>query len=719
MAAVRTLTLHGIMRLYKTFAILLACASTSAFAQSSFDESVTSVSNVGLTVNNVGTFGNALRGNFDLLGTPSCEYPVNSGIEHLFEAGFWVGAKIDGSVIAVSTSAYDQTAGYATGRAGYEFTAEVGSKIAKRSTLVDSPFFSPDAVSHEDFVCDFSDKNLQVPGTSIQISEHSQPLNLEVHLESYNWNFAFSDFFVIANYRITNTGTSTLNDVYFGMWSNEVVRNVNVTPAGQGGSAFYDKGGNGYIDSLSMAYCYDATGDVGFTESYIAHKFLGAEDKDGFHHPQLDPTFFANYQTWIFNNSSDPLYFNPTSELGRYNKMTAGLNQLECWSDNASTNPNCPAQSISQVVNNPGNRADLVSVGPFITLEPGESIDVAWAWVLAKKNEDGNPNTQNNAVQQANLVQNASWAQTAYNGEDVNFNGVLDEGEDKDGDGTITRFILPTPPNIPRTKVIANDNSIDIYWSDNSESSVDPISKKEDFEGYRIYLSKLAFDVQDNNDLQSSLNLVAAYDNPANGLFFETGFNSVRLESPVTFEGDSVIYSYRYTIDNVLNGWQYALALTAFDTGDDENNLESLESTRLGNSFRVFAGTPANENLEGSEPFVYPNPYYAGASWEGESSFEEDRKLIFANLPERCVIRVFSVAGDLIDEFVHDQNYNGSDTRWFSTYSDPENTVFSGGEHAWDLLSTDAQIIARGLYIFSVEDLDSGDIRKGKFVIIK
>ncbi len=707
------------MKLTKVLTILLGGASLTAHAQSSFDESVTSVSNVGLTVTNVGTFGNSFSGNFDVIGSPSCEFPVNSGIEHLFEAGFWVGAKIDGAIVAVSTAAYDRTSGYATGAAGFEFTGEVGSQITKRSTLIDSPFFNPDAVSHEDFVCDFSDKNVQVPGTSIQINDHLQPLNIDVHLETYNWNFSFSDFFVIANYRITNSGTSTLNDVYFSMWSNEVVRNINITPAGQGGSAFYDKGGNGYIDSLRMAYCYDATGDVGFTESYIAHKFLGAEDKDGFHHPDLDPNFKANYQSWIFNNSSDPLYFIPTTELGRYNKMITGLNEMECWVENSSTNPNCGAQSISQVLNNPGNRSDLISIGPFPSLAPGESIDIAWAWVLAKKNEDGRPNSENNPAQQQNLIQNASWAQTAYNGEDVNFNGVLDEDEDKDGNGIITRFILPTPPDIPRTKVIATDNNIDIYWSDNSESSLDPISKREDFEGYRIYLSKLAFDVQGNNDLLSSLNLVSAYDAPGNGLFFETGFNSVRLESPVTFEGDTVVYTYKYTIDNVLNGWQYALALTAFDTGDELNNLESLESSRLANSFRVFAGTPANESIKSSDPFVYPNPYYGGASWEGASSFEEDRKLIFANLPERCVIRVFTVAGDLIDEFVHDQTYTGNDIRWFNTYSDPEKTVFSGGEHAWDLLSADAQIIARGVYLFSVEDLDSGDIRKGKFVIIK
>jgi hypothetical protein len=95
--------------------------------------------------------------------------------------------------------------------------------------------------------------------------------------------------------------------------------------------------------------------------------------------------------------------------------------------------------------------------------------------------------------------------------------------------------------------------------------------------------------------------------------------------------------------------------------------------------------------------------------------------MVFANLPERCIIRIFTVAGDFIDEIQHDQNYNGDDIRWFKTFGaeDPDENRFSGGEHAWDLLSIESQIISRGLYMFSVEDLDTGEESIGKFVIIK
>mgnify|MGYP001375664912 CR=1 FL=1 len=726
------------------FTLLSSLISIGISAQDSFDEKLTTVSNVRMTINNVGTFGNAFRGSFDILGYPSAEFPANSGIEHMFEAGIWVGALIDGSLVAVSTAAYDQSAGYSAGRAGYEMTAELGASFLERSSLIDNPNFSSTAVSHQDFVADFSDKNILVPGTQIPISGHDNPMNIDIHFESYNWNYAFSDFMLICNYSITNNGDQPLEDVYIGMWGNEVVRNINITPAGQGGSAFYDKGGNGFIDSLSLAYCFDAAGDIGNTESYIGHKFLGAEDKNGFHHPSIDTAFKVNYQTWQFNSVSQPVFFFPNSELQRYDKMQTGLNQWPCWDEVGSVDPRCgqfQTQTIQEAIKQAGNRSDLVSVGPFERLEPGESIDFAWAWVFAKKNEDGKPTAENNPTQQANLIENARWAQTAYNGEDVNFNGVLDSGEDTDGDGKITRFILPTPPDIPNAKVVARDGAIDIYWTKNAELSVDPITQEQDFEGYNLYLTKLGFDVTQSADLASDLKLIASYDLPENGLFYDTGLEDIILEEPITFKGDSNAYSYKYTIEGLVNGWQYAFALTAFDQGDESNNLESLESSLLSNTWRVFPGTGVNErfdqyataltplqaaldqdlqdSLDRYKPFAYPNPYYAGASWEGASTFEEDRKITFANLPERCVIRIFTLSGDLVKVLEHDAAYDGSDIRWFSTYSDPENTVFSGGEHSWDLLSESEQIIARGTYIFSVEDLDSGEIWKEKFVVIK
>lgn len=696
--------------------------SAGIFAQStSFEEKVTSASNVRLAVTNVGTFGNAFRGYRDGTSNESCEYPAGSGTEHLFESGIWIGGVRNGTQL-VSTSALDATQGYRTGASGFEFTGEIGSRLNERSSFKDSPFYSPFAVSHQDYVATFSDKNLIIPGTSNPIVNHNQPLFVQVNLKTYNFNFAFSDFVVFVDMEIINIGNqgnpNILDSVYFGLWANTVVRNINVTPPGSGGSAFYNKGGNGYIDSLHMAYCYDHSGDVGFTNTYVAQRFLGAEDKEGFHHPSVDNRFFSNYNAWQFNNPGTGTFQAPASDNQRYNRLSAGIEDDPCWTiDN-----NCGGGTFQQQLNTAGNRSDLVSVGPFRNFQNGDTIRIAYAFILSEKVNDGQANTANTPAQQAQMVANAQRTQTAYNGEDVNFNGILDPGEDKDGNGKITRFILPSPPDIPKTKVLSVDNQIEIYWADNAEASIDPISQTQDFEGYRVYLSKLGFDVRGVANVLRDLVPIGEYDIKNNGFANEIGLDAIRLAEPVSFEGDTNLYRYKYVIPQVLNGWQYAVAVSSFDTGNKDQNLEPLESSLLANNFRVFPGKKANEDIEANKPFVYPNPYYFGASWEGKSNFQEQsRKLTFANLPKRCEIRIFTPAGDLIDEIYHDEAYNGSDIRWYETFGaeDENKNIFSGGEHSWDLLSNYTQIISRGLYLFVVKDLDTGKTQQGKFTIIK
>lgn len=710
----------------------------------SFQEKVTSVSNVKLAVTNVGTFGNAFRGYRDGSSNTSCEYPAGSGVEHLFESGIWIGGINSGNQIRVSTAAVDATQGYVTGGSGFEFTTEVGAELKERSSFRDSPFFTPEAVSHQDYVSNFTDKNNIVPGTQINIRDHI-PMFVDVELRTYNFNFAFSDFVVFVDMDIVNIGNpngidNTYNDVYFGLWANTVVRNVNITPTGSGGAAFYNKGGNGFNDSLHMAFCYDHSGDVGFTNSYIAQKFLGATDKFGFHHPDTDTNFQSNYNAWQFNSPGTGTFQQPSGDNEQYLRLANGLEDQDCW----TTTVNCGAAgSFQDQLNLAGNRSDLVSVGPFQDFKEGDTIKVSFAFVLAPKLDDGNNYTDNTPAQQAQLYANVNRAQTAFNGEDVNFNGILDEGEDGDRNGKITRFILPSPPDIPNTKVIAENRQISVYWTDNAEASIDPISKTEDFEGYRIYLTKLGFDVTGVPNLLRDLTPIAEYDIKGNNIANEIGLDPVKLKNPVIINDDNLVidldsamaygidrfsfkdtnlYTYSYKINNVLNGWQYAVGVSAFDTGDEDQNLEPLESSLLANNFRVFPGKVSLSGEINQEVYAYPNPYYLGASWEGKSNFQEQsRKLIFANLPQRCMIRIFTPAGDLIDEISHDENYKGEDIRWFETFGsdDKEKNVFSGGEHAWDLLSSFTQIISRGIYIFAVEDLDTGEIKKGKFTIIK
>ena len=77
-------------------------------------------------------------------------------------------------------------------------------------------------------------------------------------------------------------------------------------------------------------------------------------------------------------------------------------------------------------------------------------------------------------------------------------------------------------------------------------------------------------------------------------------------------------------------------------------------------------------------------------------------------------------AGDLVDEIQHDAlSYDGTDISLFEQTAKTQRTEFAGGEHAWDLITNQDQPIATGLYIYSVEDNDTGEIYTGKFLVIK
>lgn len=696
-----------ILLLQITLSISIIAQDSQTILQKTLDDDnskYTNIGNIGLSVTNFGLYGNG----FSLWPTqPSCEYPIGSGIEHLFGGGLWFGGIIRGTnEPLVTTASIDASSISATRGGGFEYTNGVGEKVIERSSLFDSPFYQPSAISHQDFLMDFTDTNT-VYLNGEPIAEH-HPIGIVVHQESYAWNFSFANFFVIMNYTIKNASAKFIDSVFVGLWTDTVVRNTKITGR-PSGSAFYSKGGNGYNDSIKIAYEYDSNGDPGYTDSYIGIQYLGSEPKlsdkifmDG------DSVSSVSFVSWT-HNGSDPSYFTPLDDLQRFNKMRGyfDLGNSQRWKH--------PIDSVSNTFKVPSNRSMLVSNGSFSSIAPGDSINVVFAIVCAKKYGD-DPAYMDTEEQKTNLYINADWALRAYFGEDRNRNGVLDPGEDLDGDGKITRYILPTPPTTPKVKVVPDNQRATIYWDRRAEFSIDPISGKKDFEGYKLYRTQAGFDLTQTQDLQNSLVVLAEFDSTGNSIGYNTGFSEVRLDEPVKFPNDTTEYYYKFDLPNLLNGWQYVFSVTAFDEGDPVNELDILESSALANYNRIVPGTQAVED-ENTEIGVYPNPYYANAVWDGSS--ERLRKIYFYNLPSECEIVIYTLAGDIVKHITHTASSNGSDTRWFQNYASDGKQQFAGGEHAWDLVTDNDQAIATGLYLFTVKNSKTGDIKTGKFLIVK
>jgi hypothetical protein len=707
------------------------------------------VGNLGLTVTNYGVIGEG----YNNPDQPSCMYKLYADnqreqIEHLSYGGLWIGGRggPDGA-IRVSTAIVDGV--FESGEEGFEYTntASAADTIRIRSSIVTSPYFDPKAVSHQDFICDFSDVNTTVPGTDIIIPNH-EPLGLNVHLESYAWNYSYTEAFVILNYTVTNISDYPIQDIYAGLWNDTAVGNMNYTNIYEpgGGWSWYDNL-NGFDIHYNMGYQYDVDGDDGFAESYVGVRYLGSSG------PQED--IEVNFDMWQWSTPSSldfADYVMPIDDEGRYRVLKGRHTGKYFNAPNAGGYPTDPEEAASWML--------IMGAGSLGDLQPGESLNFVYTIVCGLW---ANKDDRDTAARRANLRLNSDWAQIAYNGEDVdgdgkldpdedvNNNGELDAGEDEyraeldlngngkwdpgepvfgDGDGkldiqedvyanpqkgivagngVIDRYILPSPPPSPNLLVVPGDGKVTLFWDNISEEYEDPITRENDFEGYRIYSSPKTL------ALETDFTLLAQFDRIDN-LGYDTGFEAIRIDTVI----DGKSYYYKFVNRNLKSGWpaEYWYSVTSFDKGNPKNNLPSLESSVLENKTYAIPGSNPRTAQTKQPVSVFPNPYKAQAMWDGSS--ERESMIWFTNLPAQSIIRIYTLAGDKVDEIVHNAaSYKGEDVRLMTDRIGGSNTVLSGGMHAWDLISAYDQAIATGLYLFSVEDRETGEVQTGKFLVIK
>lgn len=183
-----------------------------------------------------------------------------------------------------------------------------------------------------------------------------------------------------------------------------------------------------------------------------------------------------------------------------------------------------------------------------------------------------------------------------------------------------------------------------------------------------------------------------------------------------TDDGFIKYFEYEIYIDSLLPTVPYWLNVSAFDFGSPVSGLPSLESAVTLGAVNAYTDATADEaQAQGLEVFVYPNPYrnegeYLQRGFErlqnqGQLlSADRARRVTFQNLPPRARIQIYSLDGDLVREIDHDWSH------------DPSNPL--SGRAQWDLITRNTQLAVSGLYYWTVENLESGDIQIGKLMLI-
>ncbi|NQT35268.1 hypothetical protein HQ587_08765 [bacterium] len=547
----------------------------------------------------------------------------------------------------------------------------------------------------QEYFCAYDDSD---PAGSVNPDPDGHtPLNVMVLQRTYAWGEAYAGAFILVDLIIRNIGDGAITDVHIGLFAD-----ADVAAKGESGDPASVDDWNYYWDDV-----YPPDTDKGEKPLLMMVHGDDSTDADGF-----GPGLFAMK---IVRTPAPPESLNIVFK--NFERVSGGdpdlnTDKFDMLSDDPSNNSPPTAEL--------GDWRFLLGFAPSEgrwTLRPGEELPVTVAFIAGYDIPD--------------IKKNAEWAQAMY---DNDFQGPAAPDQPEFGN-TLDLSEYAALPGQPQGGMQLFPDHIRIFWMDNSEESVDPITKDYDFEGYVIQRSSDMnywwtmkqydiINVLPNPEFQrENLNLGMPYDlNPIPGTTVNhTGWDWVVVETIDTTvtPPDTTIDSsrvYWYDDYDVLRGWTYYYIVRAFDQGVKG---AGVLITAIGRSFQeaTVGCTEENSPLGSSVDAVcvVPNPYRGSHEEEYGGALTKDdvkhypRKLKFMNLPASgATIRIYTLAGDHLITLKHQP---GIDLIY------------------WDMRNKYAQEIVSGIYYYVVEgwvkdtdgtiDEEGGPIKIDKFVVLK
>ncbi len=403
-----------------------------------------------LNVTNWGLLGSRYSVPSSYSDAPSGRWPGSAGVNHLWCAGLWVGAMVDGDP-HVSTGQYASELRATEAPEDTIYRLAWAAPNAVRYPLTPSdddadgaededPFNGRDddgdgatdedaaGVGNQHFRCELDD--LHAGG---DYPDHV-PLGLAVVQQSYQWSHDAVADIVGFDFTVRNVGTQLLEDVYVGMLSDFDIDD----PQGGPGEMTDDRVGSfrgevaneqGELVPVSVGYAFEGEGAT--VSGYMGWVVIDHPlDPQG----EVAPVEVGMRSFQIFQGiASYPQGGDPSNDDERYHALS------RTQSDVASIHPN--------------DYRVLVSTGPFAHLTPGEEMTVSFALVAGADLEA--------------LLENSADAVTLFRGLAFDRDGVPENGaefvvrwlgpeemevsnEDVPGDGDVpppAGLVLAAAPN--------------------------------------------------------------------------------------------------------------------------------------------------------------------------------------------------------------------------------------------------------------------------------
>jgi len=170
-------------------------------------------------------------------------------------------------------------------------------------------------------------------------------------------------------------------------------------------------------------------------------------------------------------------------------------------------------------------------------------------------------------------------------------------------------WVSPSPPAEPQLTLIPGDGQALISWDNEAESSIDPVTGEQDFEGYRLYKSRSGIGPLGNwnpSDPTTEWQLVAQWDlenGITNGAPINPDdvYNSRHPDDK--YLGVDTGLAHMYIDTEVISGVEYHYAITSYDRGTPA--LRSLECGIILNKNRSSV-RPGFYKLGYEKPRTFP-----------------------------------------------------------------------------------------------------------------
>jgi hypothetical protein len=404
----------------------------------------------------------------------------------------------------------------------------------------------------------FTDRNTQLP---------DKPLGVQVEMQAYCWGRRFAQDIQFYDFTITNKSNVRLDSCSWGY-----MLDYRFGDANEEGYTTYNTGVNaaGYDNALITWDWNGATSpDRGINNGYFGSAILATPNNLGV----TDGHFFRGNSTYkpvkskrtiwpvMISNPTDPVFAGITG--GASNYFHGGANLKYDIFDSTYLVPT--RWDFTQF-------AVIQSTGLF-SLDPGKSVRACIAFTAGSTMDQ--------------FKRNIATAQRLILAE---YNG-------------------PSVPPSPKLTGVAGDRRNTLYWSDSPEKVADIMTKKIDFEGYKIYRSQdqgatWGKQVIDGQGRLIGYVPIAQFDkvNDVQGTDPQNNFNFLGLNTGLR---------HMWVDTTVSNGIQYSYCVTSYDCGDPLL-LESFESSR---------GTSSSDiNLVDLTPRPDPAGYVSSRSTISKSS---------------------------------------------------------------------------------------------------